>query len=63
MIDFRDIGFVGQPAFSGTSAGGSLSVSDGTHTASIQLAGNYAAADFVAASDGHGGVAIRYAQA
>ena len=35
--------------------GGTLTVSDGAHSASIALLGNYMASVFVASSDGHGG--------
>ena len=31
-----------------------MQVTDGTHTANINLSGNYTASTFVAASDGHG---------
>jgi hypothetical protein len=41
-----------------TSAGGTLHVTDGTHTANIALLGNYMASVFVAGSDGHGGTAV-----
>ncbi|MBR1201324.1 MULTISPECIES: C2 family cysteine protease [unclassified Bradyrhizobium] len=59
-IDFANISFAaGQTVgFAGNTAGGSLSVSDGVHAASIALLGNYMASTFVAASDGHGGTAI-----
>jgi len=59
-LDLRDIRFVnaGEASFSGTGAGGVLTVTDGTHTARINLTGAYTAATFTAASDGHGGVAI-----
>jgi hypothetical protein len=33
-------------------------VSDGTHTASIALLGNYSLANFTASSDGHGGTSV-----
>jgi hypothetical protein len=33
-------------------------VSDGTHTASLTLIGQYTATSFAAASDGHGGTMI-----
>lgn len=39
-------------------SGGTLSVSDGTHTASLSLLGQYSAADFALSSDGHGGTLI-----
>jgi hypothetical protein len=38
--------------------GGTLTVSDGTHTASLSLLGQYSAADFALSSDGHGGTLI-----
>jgi uncharacterized repeat protein (TIGR03803 family) len=61
-LDLRDIAF-GSPTTLGYSAnptntGGALSVSDGTHLATIALLGNYMASSFVAASDGHGGTLI-----
>ena len=40
--------------------GGVLSVSDGTHTANIQLQGQYAADDFHSAADAAGGTSIVY---
>jgi len=59
-IDFADINptEVQQPTYSGTSAGGTLTVTDGTHSANIALLGNYIASTFVASSDGHGGTNI-----
>ena len=59
-LDLRDIGFVdsSEASFSGTGSGGVLSISDGVHTAKIALAGDYLTANFVAASDGQGGVTI-----
>jgi hypothetical protein len=41
-----------------TSAGGTLQVTDGSHTANIALLGNYMASVFVTASDGHGGTTV-----
>jgi hypothetical protein len=46
------------PTYVGNSSGGTLTVTDGTHTANIALVGNYLASTFVASSDGHGGTAI-----
>jgi aryl-phospho-beta-D-glucosidase BglC (GH1 family) len=46
----------GNPGVSSLST--TTSVSDGTHTASPALIGQYAAASFVAAGDGHGGTMI-----
>jgi hypothetical protein len=40
--------------------GGILSVSDGMHTANIQLQGQYAADDFHSAADPTGGTSIVY---
>ena len=59
-LDLRDISFatIQSPTYSGTSTGGTLSVSDGTHNAKIALLGNYLASTFVASSDGHGGTNI-----
>ena len=37
---------------------GQLTVTDGTHTAVIQLFGQYVASDFAFASDGHGGTLV-----
>jgi hypothetical protein len=59
-LDLRDIAFasVQNPTYSGTSSGGTLTVTDGTQTANIALLGNYMAASFVASSDGHGGTSV-----
>jgi hypothetical protein len=59
-LDLRDIGFVGtgEASFSGTSSGGVLTVTDGTHTARITLKGNYLGSTFVASSDGSGGTDV-----
>ena len=59
-LDLRDINpaTVQTPTYSGNSAGGTLAVTDGTHTANIALLGNYLALTFVASSDGHGGTAV-----
>jgi autotransporter passenger strand-loop-strand repeat protein len=59
-LDLRDIDFadIQTPSFSGNSTGGTLSVTDGTHTAGIALLGNYLASTFAASSDGHGGTSI-----
>jgi autotransporter passenger strand-loop-strand repeat protein len=38
--------------------GGTLTVSDGSHVASLELLGQYTAADFALSSDGHGGTLI-----
>ncbi|HEV2159968.1 hypothetical protein [Bradyrhizobium sp.] len=38
--------------------GGTLTVSDGTHIATLSLLGQYSAADFALSSDGHGGTLL-----
>jgi hypothetical protein len=60
MIDFSDIKFITPqaPSYSGNSSGGTLTVSDGSHTANIALLGNYLASTFAASSDGHGGTSV-----
>ncbi|QOZ33208.1 hypothetical protein XH92_17280 [Bradyrhizobium sp. CCBAU 53421] len=62
-IDFSDIAFgsIQTPSFHGTASGGSLSVTDGTHAASIALLGNYMASTFATSSDGHGGTLVTQA--
>jgi hypothetical protein len=59
-LDLLDIGFVGsgEAVFSGTTRGGVLTVSDGTHTAHIHLHGDYEGTTFTARSDGQGGTLI-----
>jgi fibronectin-binding autotransporter adhesin len=71
QIDLKDVAFVattnkGQKShvLSYTSASGfgsgTLTVTDGVHTANIQLLGSYIASEFAAASDGHGGTLITF---
>ena len=43
-------------------AGGTLTVSDGRHTAAIALLGSYIAGSFVIAADGHGGTLLTAAE-
>jgi len=59
-LDLGDIAFnsAGEATFSGTTAGGTLTVTDGTHTAKIKLVGDYTGSTFIASSDGHGGTNI-----
>jgi hypothetical protein len=59
-LDLRDIGFVGsgEATFSGTVSGGTLTVTDGTHTAHIFLSGDYLGDTFTASSDGNGGTGV-----
>ncbi len=60
VLDLGDISFVGpgQASFSGNATNGVLTVSDGSHTATIKLNGDYLGDSFTASSDGHGGVDI-----
>jgi hypothetical protein len=59
-LDLRDIGFTssGEATFSGTATSGTLTVTDGTHTAHITLMGDYLSSTFIASSDGQGGVTV-----
>jgi hypothetical protein len=59
-IDFADIDStkVQPPTYFGTASGGTLTVTDGSHTANIALLGNYTASTFVTSSDGHGGTNV-----
>jgi hypothetical protein len=49
---------VTKASYSGTTAAGVLTVTDGTHTARIKLAGNYVGSVFAVAGDGHGGTKV-----
>ena len=57
-IDLPDIAFGAQTtlayAENGTGNGGTLTVTDGRHAATIALLGNYMAGSFLATADGHG---------
>ena len=59
-LDLRDIGYgSGTSAhYSGTTTGGTLYVTNGTHSAAIALLGNYTGSTFLASSDNYGGVNI-----
>ena len=59
-LDLVDIGFVSstEATFSGSTKGGVLTVTDGTHTAKINLKGNYLGSTWIASSDGHGGTTV-----
>jgi hypothetical protein len=60
VIDFADIsaGAGATIQYSGSNLPGTLTVSDGTHTATINLIGNFSLGNFVAASDGHSGTTM-----
>ncbi len=61
-LDLPNIAFGARTALAyaenGANTGGTLTVTDGRHAASIALLGNYMAASFVTAADGHGGTLI-----
>jgi hypothetical protein len=61
-LDLSDIGFGASSTLGYTpnngNTGGVLTAGDGSHVANIALLGQYAAASFVMASDGHGGTLI-----
>jgi hypothetical protein len=61
-LDLRDIAFGSGTHVSFTEAGnnqsGTLTVTDGTHTANILLLGQYAAGNFHLATDGNGGTLV-----
>ncbi|MCU1340553.1 MAG: hypothetical protein JWO19_6134, partial [Bryobacterales bacterium] len=60
LIDLEDItaGANATVSYSGNNSPGTLTVSDGTHTANIALNGNYSPANFTVSSDGHGGTLL-----
>ena len=60
VIDLADINFSSNTTihYSGNNSSGTLTVSDGVHTASIALQGNYSLANFTMMSDGHGGTSV-----
>jgi len=65
-VDLTEIGFGADTTLAYAqnadgAGGGTLSVSDGSHTASIALLGNYMASMFAASFDGHGGTLITVA--
>jgi hypothetical protein len=61
-IDLTDLVFATfkSLAYSGTTSAGKLVVTDGSHSATVTLTGNYVLADFSHVSDGHGGTLIGF---
>ncbi len=60
-LDLGDISYLKgttTATFSGTTTGGILTVTDGTHTAEIKLTGDYTASTFTTSSDGNGGTIV-----
>jgi len=59
-IDLAGFSLTGAKAsFTGTTASGVLTVTNGTQTATIDLTGDYLPSEFTVASDGHGGVVVK----
>ncbi len=60
VFDLLDIGFVssGEAVFVGKKKAGTLTVSDGTDTATIKIAGSYKGVIWTASSDGHNGTLV-----
>jgi hypothetical protein len=60
QIDLADVGFGPSTtlAYSSGPLSGTLTASDGTHTANLTLIGQYTAANFSLSADGHGGTLI-----
>jgi hypothetical protein len=59
-LDLRDVAFgpADKLSFAGTTAGGVLTITDGTHTAHVKLVGDYLNEAFKMVQDGHGGTKI-----
>jgi hypothetical protein len=59
-LDLADVSFGAntQATFLGNTYGGTLTVTDGTSTASISLQGNYLASSWTLSSDGNGGTVV-----
>jgi autotransporter passenger strand-loop-strand repeat protein len=59
-IDLTDISYGSGTTvgYSGDNTGGILTVTDGSHTATLSLLGQYVVANFAIQSDGHGGTLV-----
>ena len=67
-IDLADIAFgtagkKGPLSYNGNLLGGTLTVTDGVHTANIALLGQYTASEFALSNDGHGGTLVTFTSA
>jgi probable HAF family extracellular repeat protein len=60
VIDLADISYASlqTPTYSGNNSPGTLTVSDGTHTAHLAFSGNYSLASFQTSNDGKGGTKV-----
>jgi hypothetical protein len=65
LLDLRDIALLAatQATYSGDRTGGILTVTDGTHTALLDIAGNYQGSTWTVSGDGVGGVIVIDSQA
>jgi hypothetical protein len=64
QLDLDDIQFISGTTnasyvYNAATKSGVLTVTDGTHSAHIKLAGNYSASTFEVSSDGHGGTMVK----
>jgi hypothetical protein len=58
-IDLKTVAFASATlGYVGNSLSGTLTVTDGTNTARLVMLGNYVAANFHLANDGHGGTRV-----
>ena len=59
-IDLADVsyGVQTQVTFLGNATGGTLTISDGVHTANIALQGDYLSSTWTLSNDGHGGTVV-----
>jgi hypothetical protein len=59
-LDLKDVAFVSstEATYSGTASGGVLTVTDGAHTAHINMVGEYLGVTFVASNDGGAGTDV-----
>ena len=62
VLDFAAVGFAAHPTFglAAGGGGGTLTVSDGTHSVAVSLLGSFDPGGFVLGGDGHGGVLVGY---
>jgi hypothetical protein len=65
QIDLTDIAYgtagkKGPLSYNGNILGGTLTVTDGVHTANMALLGQYTASEFAVSNDGHGGALITF---
>jgi len=59
-LDFATVAFGGGTALNFDSGSDTLSISSGSHSASVSLFGQYVAGGFTTVGDGHGGTMVTY---